>query len=283
MVHRLIYAIFQLLNSAFWKRFLREMIRALIIAVVASLALAGGVLAADLPSTKGPPVYAPPPSPLSWTGFYVGVNAGYGFDPTSFDAYGPAFIGGASIPSNGFIGGGQVGINYEFPDSIVGGANFVIGGETDFEGSTVQGSAVVAPPINTLAGPVSTKLDWLGTARARLGLAFGNVLPYVTGGFAYARENVYQSGPGVTAPANWSIGSTPTGWTAGAGLEYAFTRNLSVKAEYLYVDLSRTGGAIPGDAPGVFQTVHPTLNVVRAGLDWKFDWSAPSTPVVSKY
>jgi outer membrane immunogenic protein len=283
LVHRVIYAILAALSSILAKGFLGKMVRALIIAGVASFALASGALAADLPSIKGPPVYASPPPALSWTGFYIGVNAGYGFDPTRFDAYGPAFLAGASIPSGGFIGGGQVGFNYEFPETTLAGANFVIGGEADFEGSTVQGSTVIAPPITTLTGPVSSKLDWLGTARARLGLAFGNVLPYVTGGFAYAHENVYQSGPGASAPANWSIGSTPTGWAAGAGLEYAFTRNLSVKAEYLYVDLSRTTGLVPGDGPGVFQTAHPTLNVVRAGLDWKFDWSAPPTPVVSKY
>ncbi len=259
------------------------MIRALIIAGVASFALASGALAADLPSTKGPPVYMPPAPTLDWTGFYIGLNAGYGFDPTRLDAFGPGFLAGTSIPAGGFIGGGQVGFNYELPGPSIAGANFVIGGEADFDGSTVQGSAVVGPPITTITGSVSDKLDWLGTARARLGLAFGNILPYVTGGFAYAHESVYQSIPGAGAPGNWSIGSIPTGWTAGGGLEYAFTRNLSVKAEYLYVDLSRTTGSIPGGGAGVFQTTHPTLSVVRAGLDWKFDWSAPPTPVVSKY
>jgi outer membrane immunogenic protein len=259
------------MSSMFSKRFLKIMVRALIFAGVTSLVLTGGALASDLPNSKGPPVYAPPPV-FSWTGVYVGINAGYGGDLLSLGADGPGgFPGGASIPVNGFLGGGQVGFNYEIPGSAVAGTNFVVGGETDFDGSTVGGTQTL-----TAAGPVTGKLDWLGTARARLGLAFGNVLPYVTGGFAYARENVSQS-----APTAWSIGTTPTGWTAGAGLEYAFTRNLSVKAEYLYVDLSRTSGVIPES--GIFQTAHPTLNVVRAGLDWKFDWIAPQTPVVPKY
>jgi outer membrane immunogenic protein len=262
-----------------FKRFPEAMVRALIIAGVASLAFAGGALASDLPSTKGPPVYAPPPPSFSWTGVYVGVNAGYGGDHLFVGANGPGgSLGGSDIPVNGFVGGGQVGFNYEIPDSAITGANVVLGGETDFDGSTVGGAQTFGPPVVATTGTVNGKLDWLGTARARLGLAFGNVLPYVTGGFAYAHESVSQS-----APAAWSIGSTPTGWTAGAGLEYAFARNLSVKAEYLYVDLSRTSGLIPGDAAGVFQTAHPTLNVVRAGLDWKFDWIAPQTPVVSKY
>lgn len=255
------------------------MIRALMIAGVASFALASGALAADLPSTKGPPVYTPPPPPsFSWTGFYIGANAGGGFGNTSFDAAGPGVAASSTIAVSGFLGGGQVGFNYEFSGPSIAGANFVIGGEADFEGSTVQGSAVVAPPITPITGSVSTKLDWLGTARARLGLAFGNVLPYVTGGFAYGRESISQS-----TPTTWSIGSTPTGWTAGAGIEYAFAHNLSVKAEYLYVDLSGTSAAIPGDTAGVLESTHPTLNIVRAGVDWKFDWSAPPTPVVSKY
>lgn len=254
------------------------MIRALIIAGVTSLALASGALAADLPNAKGPPLYTPPPPAFSWTGIDVGVNAGYGGDHLRFNAYGPGYLGGASIPINGFVGGGQVGFNYEIPGSSIAGANFVVGGETDFDGSTVSGSQqTLAPPVVT-AGPVSAKLDWLGTARARLGLAFGNVLPYVTGGFAYAHENLSQPAPGA-----WSIGTTPTGWTAGAGIEYAFARNLSVRAEYLYVDLSKVSGSVPGDPAGEFQTAHPTLNVVRAGLDWKFDWISPQTPVVSKY
>lgn len=255
------------------------MIRSLIIAGVVSLALASGAFAADLPSIKGPPVYSPPPA-FSWTGVYVGINGGYGGDPFRFDAFGPAgFRAGADIHPGGFLGGGQVGFSYEIPSSSIAGANFVIGAETDFDGGTVSGSQVPAPLLAT--GPVTGKLDWLGTARARLGLAFGNVLPYVTGGFAYAHESVSQSGP-----TNWSIGSTPTGWTAGAGLEYALARNLSVKAEYLYVDLSQTNGLTPTDVvsgAGYYHTTHPTLNVVRAGLDWKFDWSAPPTPVVSKY
>lgn len=275
-------------NSVLGKGLLGKMIRVLIIAGVASLGVACGALAADLPNIKGPPVYTPPPPPsMSWTGIYVGVNAGYGGDPFRFNAYGPGgLLAGTSIPAGGFIGGGQVGFNYEFPETSIAGANFVVGGEADFDGSTVQGSAVLAPPNVAITGPVTSKLDWLGTARARLGLAFGNILPYVTGGFAYAHENVYQSGPGGGALSNWSIGSTPTGWAAGAGLEYAFTRNLSFKTEYLYVDLSRTAGLTGGDvagAPGLYHTTHPTLNVVRAGIDWKFDWISPPTPVVSKY
>jgi outer membrane immunogenic protein len=256
------------------------MVRALIIAGVASLALASGAFAADLPNAKGPPLYTPPPPSFSWTGFYVGINAGYGGDYQDFDAHAPGggYLGGAGIPVNGFVGGGQVGFNYEIPGSNIAGANFVVGGETDFDGSTVSGTQTLSPPIVPTAGPVNSKLDWLGTARARLGLAFGNVLPYVTGGFAYAHENLSQPVPGA-----WSIGATPTGWTAGAGIEYAFARNLSVRAEYLYVDLSKVSGTIPGDPAGEFQTAHPTLNVVRAGLDWKFDWISPQTPVISKY
>lgn len=244
------------------------MIRSLIIAGVALLALAGVAIAADLPSIKGPPAYVPPPPAPSWTGFYIGLNAGYGGGEFSLDTD-PAglLVAHAGAPSGGFIGGGQGGFNYQFPSS-----NFVLGGEADFAGSTVQG--IYSPPPGL--GTVSSKLDWLGTARARLGLAFGNILPYVTGGFAYGRVDTFGG-----APAGFSIDQTLTGWTAGAGLEYAITHNLSFKTEYLYVDLSNQNFQVAG-SPNT-HTVHPTLNVVRAGLDWKFDWIAPPTPVVAKY
>lgn len=253
------------------------MIRSLILAGVASLVLATGALAADLPSIKGPPVYTPPPPPLpTWTGFYLGVNGGYGGGNVSFNTFDPAglLVLHNSVSSGGFIGGGQGGFNYQFPTS-----NFVLGGEADFDGSTVRGSYQSFVPPAAALGTVSGKLDWLGTARARLGLAFGNILPYVTGGFAYGHVDTLSSiaGPGAT----FSIGQTLPGWTAGAGLEYAITHNLSFKTEYLYVDLSNENFQVPGSA--ATHTTHPTLNVVRAGLDWKFDWIAPPTPVVSKY
>jgi outer membrane immunogenic protein len=248
------------------------MIRSLIMAGVALLALAGVAFAADLPSLKAPPIYVPPPVP-TWTGFYIGVNGGYGFGDFSFDTHDPAglLVAHAGATSDGFIGGGQGGFNYQFPSS-----NFVLGGEADFDGSTVEGT--YSPPSVPL-GTVSSKLDWLGTARARLGLAFGNILPYVTGGFAYGHVDTYSPVGGVLP--SFSIDQTLTGWTAGAGLEYAITHNLSFKTEYLYVDLSNQGFQVPGSA--ATHTTHPTLNVVRAGLDWKFDWIAPPTPVVAKY
>lgn len=242
------------------------MIRALIIACVASLVLATGAFAADLPNVKGAPVFTPPPVP-TWTGFYLGVNAGYGWGNSNFDVYDPAglLVGHATATPRGFIGGGQAGFNYQFPSS-----NFVLGAETDFDGSTVEGT--YSPPGGAFVTGTG-KLDWLGTARARLGLAFGNILPYVTGGFAYGRLDSSSAFTG------FSIGQTLPGWTAGGGVEYAITHNLSFRTEYLYVDLSNQDFQTPAGA----RTAHPTLNVVRAGLDWKFDWAAPATPVVSKY
>lgn len=261
--------------------------RALPLGGAALFAFVSGALAADLPSIKGPPVYAPPPPTLSWTGFYAGINGGYAGDRVAYDRYGghSGLTEAQAVTSGGFLGGGELGFNYQFA-----GSNFVIGGETDFEGSTVKAVADEVSPSgysNAVAAPNATKLDWLGTARARLGMAFGNVLPYVTGGFAYGHLDQYRSESGTSPYDNWSIGSTATGWTAGAGIEYAITRNLSVKTEYLFVDLGKRGYQTPYDVlndPTVEHTSHLTLNVVRAGLNWKFDWVAPpTTPVAPKY
>jgi outer membrane immunogenic protein len=141
-----------------------------------------------------------------------------------------------------------------------------------------------AQTFDPIGGAVrnDTKLDWFSTARARIGYAFGDILPYVTGGGAFGHIDEFRGDPF----GSFSVGSTQTGWTAGAGIEYQVTRNLSVRAEYLHVDLGRDFYQTPGElaaAPANDHSAHPTLNVVRAGVDWRFEWLTPPTPVVPKY
>ncbi len=99
--------------------------------------VAGAAFAADLPSTKGEPVYAPPPPPVfSWTGFYIGVNGGYGGNNINYHDYDPydeGYSGYEKITSSGFVAGGTVGFNYQFPTS-----NFVLGFEGDFDWSNIR-------------------------------------------------------------------------------------------------------------------------------------------------
>jgi outer membrane immunogenic protein len=220
---------------------------------VAALGLiaAGAASAADLPSRKGPvmaPVaYVPA---FTWTGFYVGANAGYAWG--QIDSTNLGIVNPFSDP-DGFIGGGQIGYNYQINQ-------FVLGLEADFQGADLKSRAT------NFAGTVSAsnEINWFGTVRGRVGYAFDRFLPYFTGGFAYG--NVKNK---ITAPTfAFSDDNTQYGWTIGGGLEYAFTNNLTAKVEYLYVDLDKESFSVPG---GTFNAnVETKFSVVRAGLNYKF-------------
>jgi outer membrane immunogenic protein len=297
---------------------------------------AGSAFAADLPSTKAPPYFPPPPPPPMWTGFYVGLNAGgtwsesHSVSVSSFPgfcdvtrngcgvfvpSYGAAMATAASFiaPSSsggGFIGGGQVGYNYQFAN------NFVAGIEADIQGvassgnnsniltGALGGSIFPAPgfPLSSIAA-VGRSIDYLGTVRGRLGyLVTPTLLAYGTGGLAYggvhSSVDIVQSfftDPSVTAAfGNGVFSDTRVGWTAGGGLEWMFWPNWSGKVEYLYYDLgnvtyavsplislSNATGTVTGSAIPHVQTRF-NGHIVRAGLNYHFNWSAPA-PVVAKY
>jgi opacity protein-like surface antigen len=202
--------------------------------------------AADIytpPPEQPPPVYAPV-SVYSWTGFYVGAHAGYSWgDSTSDTPF--------NVPSiNGWLLGGQAGYNYMFP------SNIVVGIEGDIAWSGQEGST--AGPVGST---ITQSIDWLGTVRARLGYAFGNWMPYITGGFAVAGATRTSSLGG-----GFSETKTHTGHVLGAGLEWAFAPNWTANLGYQYVSLgAQTYTAIPAD-PSVSITDH----IVRLGLNYKF-------------
>ncbi len=242
------------------------------------MALASAAFASDLPTTKGPAPFVPPPPPVfSWTGFYVGGNAGLSggdFTNTFADPSGWETEGATS---RGFSGGGQIGYNYQFPTT-----NFVVGVEADFQGSTLTGTywnVVEGDPSPYYGEKLQSQVEWWGTARGRVGYAFGNILPYATGGFAYGRVNNSFSYWDTSGSESISYGSTQTGWTAGGGVEYAITHNLTLKAEYLYTDLGSFSRPNPLDTEGApTVSTRTTFSTVRAGLNWKFDWLTPTAP-----
>jgi len=199
--------------------------------------------AADLP--RGPykaPAYVAP-AYANWTGFYVGLNAGYGFGKSNWDL--PAI----SPSPKGFVGGGTIGYNLQT-------GLWLWGLEGDVDYSAMKGST------DGPGGAYETKNSWLGTGRARIGYAgWNNFLPYITGGAAFGDIKA-------TAPNGVSASKTKVGWTAGAGLEYAMWSNWSVKAEYLYVDLGKFDA---GPTFGVAaDNVSFKANIVRAGLNYRF-------------
>jgi outer membrane immunogenic protein len=177
-------------------------------------------------------------APYGWTGLYLGANIGFGGDrfvyPFSAAAVGggAAFGGSVSITSEGVLGGGQVGYNWEFPN------NFLLCFETDFDGAAIRGKATATTggPFGA-AAEVGSRINYIGTVRARVGYAWDRFLVYGTGGLAYGQVNssasvaVGAGGGGGQILASQNSGRI--GWTAGGGFEYAITKTLTVKTEYL--------------------------------------------------
>jgi outer membrane immunogenic protein len=259
-----------------------------LIAGLAALFCAGTALAADLPDTKAPPAIAPPPAPVpafSWTGLYVGVNGGYGFDHFSFPYYyGPpgGLEGGTNaINSGGVVLGGQVGYNYQLSNlPFIGHA--VVGVEVDSDWADIGGSTSLA----TAFGPLSfgARFENFGTARGRVGYDFNRLLLYITGGLTYAtsQASYVANGVGGSVTATRS-GVFPNIGVAGAGAEYAITNNLSLRIEYLY-DFSGARYELFSPTPTTiieFGT-RSMYHFARLGVDYKFDFFAPE-PVVAKY
>jgi outer membrane immunogenic protein len=216
----------------------------LILAGIAALLTAPlAAQAADLPSPYKAPAYTAP-AYANWTGFYVGINAGYGFGKSDWDH--PA----VSMDPKGALAGGTVGYNFQT-------GQWVWGVEADIDWSGMKGDTTCG------AASCTTKNDWLGTARARLGYAgWNNWLPYITGGAAFGDVKAEN-------PAGTSASKTQLGWTAGLGLEYALKSNWSVKVEYLYADLGKFDcGTVC--SPVTPDNVSFTTNIVRAGVNYRF-------------
>jgi outer membrane immunogenic protein len=236
----------------------------LLLSATALVSFMTAASAADLPARSAPmaPVIAAVPL-FTWTGFYVGVNAGYGWNTNSNNNgfYNPAlgtFYSGGGGSDGGFVGGGQVGYNYQV-------GQFVVGVETDIQYADIN-SNNNGFAYNGYAGGSNNSGNWFGTVRARGGFAFDRALIYATGGFAYGdigggSSLVYNP----TASYYYSGGSsTNTGWTLGGGVEYAFTNNLTAKVEGLYINLDSNNHSVYGNSnKGEF-------GVVRAGLNYKF-------------
>ncbi|MGA8169462.1 MAG: outer membrane beta-barrel protein [Methylocystis sp.] len=348
---------------------------------------AGSASAADLPSMKAPVYVPPPPPPPMWTGFYAGLNAGYGWGATSnantislplFDGVaaqanaldplrqiaGTGLISGntalansgvANVNQGGFIGGGQIGYNYQWSPRIV------LGLEADFQGSTISGGGSYSgasqdsiswkdPYIPGLSpcvtngctftrsaigvGQVNAGVDWMGTVRGRLGyLVTPTTLIYATGGLAYGGVHATATHAGVIPaslagandaqfptpypysqfngnylfpmlPGTGSYSSTQVGWIGGAGVEWMFAPNWSLKVEGLYYDLG--GGNIYSSPVALLSPLTVNLGgihaaagqlllanapvthvkfdgvIARAGINYHFNWGAPA-PVLAKY
>jgi outer membrane immunogenic protein len=271
------------------------MMKKFVVTALASAALIMPALAADLGPAPRPVYKAPPPPPLvwSWTGFYIGSNFGWiGSTDNSITNTGTdngpgglgTYLNAGAIPAtvsashSNFIGGGQIGYNWQWTP------NWVVGLETDFDGIASPSTTVIAAfPGSAALVPAQSgfarALDTLGTVRGRAGyLITPSFLWYATGGLAYGETKLQTAFacaacvPPVFSERltdNWQVG-----WTVGAGVEWRFAPQWSVKAEYLYVDLGSISNTI-GYAYGPFNssltsTYNERDNIVRAGINYKF-------------
>jgi len=234
---------------------------------------AGTAAAADLP--VGPA--GTPWAPLidTWTGFYIGVNAGgaRSDNTVAYAQLGTPGFASASFTNTSAVGGAQAGFNWQM-------ASFVVGVEIDLDGRRWTASSTSAPLAGNAIDLVtlSQNENWLGTARGRLGFAWGDALLYATGGAAAGEVEHSVTEFRVTTGDTRNLTDSPTkiGCVVGAGLEYRVWGNVSVGVEYLHVDLGNT--TLTNTASIVGGTVFPPSqatftdrsDIVRARLNWLF-------------
>lgn len=231
--------------------------RSLAIGIAVASIVVGTVSAqaADIASRSNSPSYykAPVDRTFDWTGFYLGINGGYGFGRSSWSDPAAGADSGRFNTSGGLVGG-QIGYNWQT-------GPVVLGIESDIDWMNVKGNSAAAGGVCAAdgGGSCQTQQSWLGTTRVRAGYAFDRWLPYVTGGVAYGNIQAVQ-------PTGTSS-NTNVGWTAGAGVEYGITRNWSAKLEYLHIDLGTA--TFMGAASGTSTLAVPVTNeLVRAGINY---------------
>jgi outer membrane immunogenic protein len=236
--------------------------RGFLIATSAGFAAAAmpGAQAADMP-VKAPRYYEPT---ASWAGWYIGAHAGAAWQKADVNSNANHYddkrfsFPSASISKTGFIGGGQIGYNWQH-------GNFVFGIEADGSGLSGRASATVGSDAATY----SSRISWLSTVRGRFGLAVGDTMAYMTAGVAFGGvKNSVVLFPGDTDSSN-SISKTKTGWTVGGGVEHMLNRNWTIGLEGLFVDLGRSTVDSPDGGVGNFQFNNQAI-IGRLKVNYKF-------------
>jgi outer membrane immunogenic protein len=268
-------------------------------AAVLATALSSVVHADGMPGR-----YAPPCCAFSWTGVYIGANAGGAWSDLSnslaITNTTPAYFNPLAIPgvnasgspdlsSSGFTGGGQIGFNVQS-------GQIVWGIELDFNSLRLKESAGGNFLYTTNGAPYilteEASTNWLLTLRPRVGLAMDRGLAYVTAGLAVTRlhfNQFFAEPPFTNPPEAASISKTNYGWTLGGGYEHAFAHNWTFKAEYLFtrfdVDdavgvLAITSGPAAGrGATFVNNLDHLDIHTLRVGINYKFGGDCCTAPL----
>jgi outer membrane immunogenic protein len=220
-------------------------------AALAVVAAASAAFAADMPRKAPLAPYAG--APFNWTGFYIDAHVGAGWSTKEWtvlqDGLPPIPVGNFNL--NGFLGGGQIGYNWQSGWAV-------FGVEADASAADLKGSAVCIVVV-----VCSSKIDALGTITARFGGAVDRALVYVKGGGAWAHEKN-------TAGLETSESATRWGWTVGTGVEYAFAPNWSGKIEYNFLDFGKANFFRDFIAEGVSFDIRQTVHTVKFGLNYRF-------------
>lgn len=240
-----------------------------LLAGAAVAALASGAQAADLGVPRGPVAAAVVAPAFNWTGFYLGAQIGYGWgratQPWTFVTVNPTTFPNAQADArqSGIVGGGHIGFNYQINQ-------FVLGLEADLEASGINGND------GGSGGDVNgVRHRWNASIRGRAGFAIDRALIYATGGVAFLSAQ----GTQISRAPNEFIGFNTTGWTLGAGVEYAFTPNLTARVEYRYADYSARTVIFP--VSGYSERIKPQIHTIRFGVSYLFS-TGPSA-VVARY
>jgi outer membrane immunogenic protein len=217
-----------------------------VFAAVGLLAIAAALpaAAADLPRREMPykaPAYV---TAYNWTGFYLGINGGFGWGDSDWSGF-----GASNKPTGGMVGG-TVGYNWQGA-----GSPWVLGVEGDVDWANIKDNTVCGGTV------CETKNTWFGTARGRVGYSFDRFLPYVTAGAAFGGIDANRAGFA-------GASDSTVGWTVGAGIEGAIADRWTAKIEYLYADIGDI--SCSAAACGVPTNVDLRLNVLRGGLNYRF-------------
>lgn len=249
--------------------------------------VATAATAADL-SVKAQPAPLPMATGYNWTGLYVGAHIGYGWGRTTTDTFDVtgALTSNTEGKRDGFFGGGQIGVNWQFHP------NWLFGIEADLSGAGIKGSLSSCTITGCAAS--ESRNDLIGTLRGRLGVVSNNFLFYGTGGFAWMDNETTRTitcvGAGCPAVSVASIlvgqsstaSSTLGGWVVGGGIEWMFAPNWTAKVEYQHArfnysyDFNYTAAA-------AFRRTETALytDTIRVGVNYLFNWGAG--PVVARY
>ncbi|CAH1656435.1 Outer membrane immunogenic protein [Hyphomicrobiales bacterium] len=229
------------------------------LSVLGACGLAGQVMAADLPSRMSAPVAPAPvvaaPPAFSWTGFYAGINGGYGWGGLP-DYKKDLGTGQHAKTTANVMFGAQVGYNYQF-------GSWVVGAEADFDklNGGIRGN-------DGEAGlSASYRRNYMATGRARLGYAFDRLLVFGTAGIALEKTSISVADTDPESFGRFSKSAWSKGFVVGGGVEYALTDNITAKGEYLYTKFSKQTYTL-GDEKLAVEGRSGSL--VRAGLNYKF-------------